>query len=375
MLISFQTYRTIKRTLALALHARRDSHGEQHLNTLALLICGIVGAGHVQFAQIADHVPIRGRKNESLITRFRRWVKHDAITPEALWLPFARAVVAGLVHAPLTIVLDGTVAGRGCVVLMASVLYQGRAIPLLWTVVKGKKGHLPQDVHCALIERLEEVVPPTATVVVLGDGEFDGVELLATIRAAGWEYVCRTASNITIYAYDRVFTVGDLPVARGKSVAIADVEMTLARYGPVLVVGVWDDDQDAPIYLISSLTAADAALAHYRVRFRIECLFANHKSRGFHIHQSQLSDPARLARLLIATSLAYLWLHAVAVFAQEQDWVSQFHRTDRCDLSLFQIGLRALRYAHREGKRVPVCFRLPANPSATLEQANGFSVR
>lgn len=362
MLISFQTYRTIKRTLAHALHTRRDSHDERHLNTLALLICGIVGTRHVQFAQIADHVPLRGRKNESVITRFRRWVKHEALTPEALWLPFASAVVAGLAHTPLTIILDGSVAGRGCVVLMASVLYQGRAIPLLWTVVKGKKGHLPQQLHCALIERLEQVIPATATVVILGDGEFDGVELQASIRAARWDYVCRTASNITISAHDRVFTVGDLPLTRGKSVAIADVEMTLARYGPVLLIGVWDDDQDAPIYLISSLTDADAAVAHYRMRFRIECLFANQKSRGFHIHKSHLSQPERLARLLIATSLAYLWVHAIAVFAQEQDWVRQFHRTDRCDLSLFQIGIRALHYAHREGKRVPVCFRLPVNP-------------
>lgn len=362
MHISFQTYRTIKRTLAHALHTRRDSHDEQHLNTLALLICGIVGARHVQFAQIADYVPQRGRKNESVITRFRRWVKHDAITSEALWLPFARAVVAGLAHMPLTIVLDGTVAGRGCVVLMASVLYQGRAIPLLWTVVKGKKGHLPQDLHCALIQHLQPLIPTTATVVVLGDGEFDGLELQATIRAAGWDYVCRTASTITIYAHERVFTVGDLPVTRGKSVAIADVEMTLARYGPLLVIGVWDDDQEAPIYLISSLKDADAAVERYRVRFRIECLFANQKSRGFHIHKSHLSHPARLTRLLIATSLAYLWVHAVAVFAQEQNWVSQFHRTDRCDLSLFQIGIRALRYAQREGKRVPVHFLLPLNP-------------
>ena len=158
MPISFQTYRTIKRTLAHALHTRRDSHDEQHLNTLALLICGIVSARHVQFAQIADQVPIRGRKNESLITRFRRWVKHDAITPDALWLPFARAVVASLAQSRLTLVLDGTTAGRGCVVLMASVLYQGRAIPLLWTVVKGKKGHLPHQVHCALIQRLQNVM-------------------------------------------------------------------------------------------------------------------------------------------------------------------------------------------------------------------------
>jgi hypothetical protein len=375
MLISFRTYRTIKRTLAQALHARRGSHHEQHLNTLAALICGIVGARHVHFAQIAEHAPLRARKNESVISRFRRFVKHDAITPEAMWLPFASAVVAGLAHTPLTLVLDGTVAGRGCVVLMASVLYRGRAIPLLWTVVKGKKGHLPQELHCSLIRRLEEIIPATATVVVLGDGEFDGVELQASIRAARWDYVCRTGSNITISAHDHVFTVGDLPIARGKSVAISDVEMTLARYGPVLVMGVWDEDQDTPIYLISSLTDADTAVEHYRKRFRIECLFANHKSRGFQIQKSHLSDPARLSRLLIATSLAYLWMHAVGVFAQEQGWVSQFHRTDRCDLSLFQIGLRALHYAQREGKRIPVSFRLPANPSAILQEANRFSVR
>ena len=122
MPMTFQNYRTIKRTLAQTLHARPGSHQEQHLNTLAVLICGIVGAQHVQFAQIADHAPIRGRKTESLITRFRRFVKHKAVTPEAVWLPFARAVLAGLAHAPLTIVLDGTTAGRGCMVLMASVV-------------------------------------------------------------------------------------------------------------------------------------------------------------------------------------------------------------------------------------------------------------
>lgn len=375
MPISFQTYRTIKRTLAQVLHTRRDSHQEQHLNTLTLLVCGIVGAQHVQFAQVAQHTPIRGRKNESLIGRFRRWVKHEAITPEALWLPFARALVEGLAHVPLTILIDGTVAGRGCVVLMASVVYHGRAIPLLWTVVKGKKGHLPQEVHCALIRRLQAVIPVDATVVLLGDGEFDGIELQATIRDANWDYVCRTASTITIYARERVFAVGDLPLSRGQAVAIADVQMTLARYGPVQVIGVWDADQDAPLYLITSLPDADSALERYRLRFRIECMFANHKSRGFQIHKSHLANPARLARLLIATSLAYVWVHAVAVFAQDQDWLAQFHRTDRCDLSLFQIGLRALRYAHREGKRVPVCFHLPAKPDPELVEANGFSVR
>jgi hypothetical protein len=375
MHINFQTYRTIKRTLAQTLHTRRNSHQEQHLNTLSLLICGIVGSQQVQFAPIADQAPIRGQKNESLITRFRRWVKHDDICLEALWLPFARAVLAALAVLPLTIVLDGTAAGRGCVVLMASVIYRGRAIPLLWSVVKGKKGHLPQKLHCALIEQLRKVIPAQAQVLLLGDGEFDGCELQAAIRAAKWEYVCRTASNITIYAHDQVFTVGTLPLSRGEAVAIADVQMTAERYGPLLLIGVWEQAHDEPLYLISSLSDADQAVERYRLRFRIECMFAEHKSRGFHIHKSHLSKPERLARLLIATSLAYLWVHAVAMFAKEQGWLERFHRKDRCDLSLFQIGLRAIRYALREGWRVPVSFLLPPDPLPSPQQANTFSVR
>lgn len=375
MPMTVQTYRTIKRTLMQTLHARVGGHQEQHINTLALLICGIVGAQHVQFAQIADHAPLRGRKTESLITRFRRWVKQKAVTPEAVWLPFAKTVLASLAHAPLTLVMDGTTAGRGCMVLMASVVYHGRAIPLLWTVVKGKKGHLPQTEHCALIKRLQAVIPATVQVVVLGDGEFDGTQLQAAMRTADWEYVCRTAVNITIYAHDRVFPVGSLPLKRGEAVAVDNVQMTAERYGPVLLLGIWDTNQDAPIYLVTSLSEPAAAAEWYRLRFRIERLFANHKSRGFHIHKSQLRHPERLARLLLATSLAYLWVHEVGMFAQEHGWVTQFHRTDRCDLSLFQIGLRAMHYAQREGKRIPMRLRLPAAPPTTRPDAHGFSVR
>jgi len=375
MHINFQTYRTIKRSLAQVLHTRANSHAEQHLNTLTLLICGIVGAQHVQLDKLASHAPIRGPKNESLITRYRRFVKHKDISADALWLPFARPLLKGLAQLPMTILLDGTTAGRGCVVLMASVVYRGCAIPLLWTVVKGKKGHLPEQVHCALIRRLQELIPPAATVTLLGDGEFDGTELQTTIRARNWEYVCRTATNILIAAARRVFSVGDLPLSRGEAVYMVDVRMTAKQYGPILLLGVWDAKQKEPIYLITSLADPNDAFERYRVRFRIECMFANHKSRSFRLDKSHLAGPERLARLLIASSLAYVWIHGAAGFAQAHGWVEQFHRSDRCDLGLFQIGLRAIQYALREGLRVPVSFLLPVGPPAAPQMANGFSVR
>ena len=100
-------------------------------------------------------------------------------------------------------------------------------------------------------------------------------------------------------------------------------------------------------------------------------MFAFPKSRGFHNHTSQLTTPERLARLLLATSLAYLWVQEEAMLAQAQGWVAQCHRTDRCDLSLFQIGLWAMQYARREGKRIPMRLRLATAPP----DPNGFSVR
>jgi Transposase DDE domain len=151
--------------------------------------------------------------------------------------------------------------------------------------------------------------------------------------------------------------------------------MTTERYGPVMLLGIWDTNQNQPIYLVTSLSDPAVAADCDRLRFRIERLFANHKSRGFHLHKRHLRHPERLARLLLATSVAYVWVHEVALFAQTQGWVGQFHRTDRCDLSLFQIGLRAMHYAQREGKRMPMRLRLPADPPPIVPNTNEFSVR
>jgi hypothetical protein len=73
--------------------------------------------------------------------------------------------------------------GGGCVTLMLSVVYRGRALPVAWLVVKGAKGHFPQTSHCALLAQIQPHVPPDASVIFLGDGEFDGTDLQAAIAS------------------------------------------------------------------------------------------------------------------------------------------------------------------------------------------------
>ncbi len=356
---TYRRYRAIKDALLQLFPARPTGHTERHVNTLAALICGIAGSRHTQTPKIADQAPGGTAQRESLIKRFRRWCANEAITLDAYFLPVAEAVLANLAQQPLVLIMDGSTVGRGCSALLLSVVYQGRALPLAWTVVQGAKGHFPATAHLALLAQVHALVPDGATVIFLGDGEFDGTELQATITSYGWAYVCRTAQNMVLVSEGEVLHFGDLALGRGEVLGLPDTQVTLEQYGPVLAIAWWDAEHVEPLYLVSNLELVDEACYWYRKRFQIETFFSDQKSRGFQLHKSQLRDPQRLARLLIAACLAYLWIVYLGVRAKRDGWLPVIHRRDRCDLSLFQLGLSLLAHLLKEGLPLPVAFQLP----------------
>lgn len=366
-------YHAIKQGLMHVYQPRPTGHREQHLNTLTAMICGLIGGKHAHLPTIADHAPSRGATQESVIKRFRRFLQHEAQTLDGWFLPVAQAVLQALAHQPLRLVLDGSAVGRGCLALMVSVVYHGRALPLCWVVVSAPKGHFPEATHRALLAQIRQIMPPAAAVIVLGDGEFDGVDLQADVRRYGWEYVCRTASTILISACGVQFPAGALGPQPGEALAVTPAWMTAARYGPISLLAVWEPPCPHPIYLVTNMRDLDAAVAQYKKRAHIETFFSDQKSRGFHLHKSHLSDPARVGRLLLAACLAYLWVVYLGVCAVRDEWLPQIHRQNRCDLSLFRLGLRLLARCLKEELPIPDGFLVPAMlppaPSHPAQQA------
>jgi hypothetical protein len=104
------------------------------------------------------------------------------------------------------------------------------------------------------------------------------------------------------------------------------------------------------------MASADEACRLYAKRFRIETFFSDQKSRGFHLHQSHLSDPTRLSRLLMAACFASIWIMYLGALCEHDGWISIIHRGDRCDRSVFQLGLRLLEYLLNEDRAIPVAF-------------------
>jgi hypothetical protein len=363
---TYRRYRAIKQAIMQFYQPRPTGHREKHLNTLVAMICGLTGGKHAHLPTIADHAPTGGATQESLIKRFRRFLQRDTHTVDGWFLPVAKELLTTLAQQPIQVVMDGSVVGRGCIALMLSVVYHGRALPLCWVVVRGKKGHFPETMHQALLVQVQEIMPQGATVTFLGDGEFDGTELQADLRRTDWHYVCRTASNILLSACGVSFHVGDLGPPRGELLALTPAWMTEAHYGPINILAIWEPQYQEPIYLITNMPDLDMALAMYKKRAHIETFFSDLKSRGFHIDKSHLSDPNRLSRLLIASCLAYLWIVYLGVCAVHQDWMQRLHRLDRCDLSLFRLGWRLLARCLKDHIPIPDGFLVPVTLPKSL---------
>ena len=66
--------------------------------------------------------------------------------------------------------------------------------------------------------------------------------------------------------------------------------------------------------------------------------------------------------MLIAACLAYIWIIYLGTLCGLEGWRHRIHRTDRCDLSLFRLGLDLLDYFLNEGMPIPVDFRLYQPP-------------
>ena len=364
-------YRAIKQALLQCYQPRPTGHREQHLNTLVAMICGLIGGKHAHLPMIADHAPSHGATQESVIKRFRRFLQHEAQTVASWFLPVAQALLQALAHQPIRVVMDGSVVGRGCLALMVSVVYHGRALPLCWVVVAAPKGHFPEATHRALLAQVQQLMPPAATVIFLGDGEFDGVDLQADLRRLGWQYVCRTASTILITACGVQFPVSAVAPQPGDALAVTPAWMTAEEYGPISLLAIWEAQYQHAIYLVTNMSDLDAAVAHYQKRAHIETFFSDQKSRGFHLHKSHLRDPARVSRLLLAACLAYLWVVYLGVCAIRDDWLKRLHRHDRCDLSLFRLGLRLLARCLKEEHPIPDGFLVPAEvPTTRLATAH-----
>lgn len=350
-------YHTIRNALNKCYPTEPEGRLARHLNTLAGLVSGIVSSGRTNLPQIAAKIP-DGTLPESRVKRFSRWIDNKRIDLDTYFLPYAEHLLASLSSARLFLVMDSSAIGRNCATLVLNVVYKQRALPLVWLVAPGSKGHFAEVDHIWLVQQVHRLLPDGVEVVFLGDGEFDGVGLLDQLDTYGWQYVCRTAKSSIVWQGESSFSLQRFDLEEGQRLCWTNMRFTRQAYGPVHLILWWAKGNEEPLYLVTNVAKTGQACSWYGKRFRIETFFSDQKSRGFHLHKTHLADPKKLERLMMAACLAYIWIIYLGCMAIADGWIAVIHRSHRCDLSLFQLGLRLRDFFLNEAEDVPVAFQI-----------------
>ena len=334
-----------------------------HITTLAMMVSGIVLGKSGHLSKSAAEVPHPTRE-DSIEKRLSRFVKNDNIDVKSYFMPFARQILQRFQDKPMFFSMDGSTFGNGCMALVVGLVYKKRAIPICWIVYKGKKGHASAKRHIQVLELLKEIIPPGSDVTLLGDGEFDSVELLEWIcQNTLWELAMRTAKNVRIKVGDDYFSFRDFCPKEGERVFLEDIGFTKQDLGPLNAVVWWGKGYKDPIFIVTTMDDLNAVCSAYSKRFAIETFFSDQKSRGFGMHKSRIKCPERLERLLLGASLAFLWMVHLGLETIERGYKAFIDRNNRRDKSVFRLGMDWLRHCLKYDISVPIEFTTPYTKS------------
>jgi len=348
---SLRTYNAVKGRVCQML-----PETDTYLTTnVSLMLTGLVRSKSVQQKKIASEVPLR-TQDRSFEQRQRRFLKNEQVHADPFYEPFIQPFLQACKGHMIPIILDGSAAGYYCQMLMAAVGYQHRALPLAWSARQGQKGHFSAVDHLDVTQRAANLVPEDTDVVLLGDGEFGNLPLARDATKRNWFFVFRAASDDTIWVDGEQVALDEFRVQHDQMLWLESVLWTAEQFGPVNVIVTWNDDEQAPMYLVTNFDLSQEALHWYDRRFWIEPMFRDDKSLGFNLQTSHLRDPKRMERLLLIVSLAYLWMLFLGSLAVFCGAIRLIDRIDRRDLSVFSYGLGWVPRIFRLDSYIPVRF-------------------
>jgi hypothetical protein len=79
-----------------------------------------------------------------------------------------------------------------------------------------------------------------------------------------------------------------------------------------------EDGHPEPWVIVMDCAPNEYKILDYGLRWGIESMFSDFKSRGFGITQSHLTDPDRLERLILVLALALYWSTSIGMFVESE---------------------------------------------------------
>ncbi len=296
---------TLAGTIGADLLARLPSQNKKQREGLALLVATALQVRGVNLNEWAAAVP---RATDRLDMRYQ-WISrvlgNGLIEVDAVMAPYAREVLARVGGNGRTIVLmiDQSRVNGAHQMIMVSLRVGERALPLAWRV-RAAQGAIGFAVQREALEAVAALLPEGMRPTLMGDRFYGSPALINWCRDRGWGWRLRCKQDLLVFDRGGETTLAEC-FARGERM-LRDIELTEKRARTHIAM-IHEAGHPEP-WIIALSDPPTTWRAHdYGLRWGIEAMFSDYKTRGFNLEDSRIERTDRLDRLMLILSLALHW--------------------------------------------------------------------
>jgi hypothetical protein len=246
-----------------------------------------------------------------------RFLKNPLVKPDEVMSFFAKDLLSRLSkhQSSLVLMIDQTKINDRLELLMVSIRMQKRALPILWCA-KETKGNIGFEHQKALLDVISSWIPKDVGVMLSGDRFYGSAALIQWCQTHEWQYRLRLKGNFKVYQRQ----------GPEKNLETLHKEGVKAIEGARFVMGVTtsvgmlhEKGHKEPWFIAMDCKPTKYRTLDYGMRWGIENMFADFKSRGFCLTQTQIRLADRLERLLLVISIAFHWAVSVGLAVKKKE--------------------------------------------------------
>jgi len=278
---------------------------KQQVEALADLAACALSCRSVNTAEWQAVLPRQACDDKSKERYISRLLGNRLIEPLAVMRGFIPelAALAGAGGKTVVLMIDQSKVRDGFECLMISLRTGERAIPVAWRVlpVKGNIGFNEQEL---LLDAVAAIMPEGVSILLAGDRFYGTAALIQWCRKQSWHYRLRLRDNLILHHEGGEITTGE--AAKAGMSAVLDAELN--NSGVKTHIGILHEKGHKEPWLIAlSEPPTKGRVLDYGLRWGIESLFSDFKSRGFAITKTQLKHADRIERLILVLTIALFW--------------------------------------------------------------------
>ena len=287
-----------------------------HIKGLADLAASMLACRSVNTSELLAVLPRQTKDADSRFRYINRWLQNPMIEPQRVMRGFIPEIaeVAATGGKTIILMMDQSKISDGFECLMVSLRCGERAIPVAWTVVQ-TSGGIGFDVQKPLLDVAVGMMPEGANILLAGDRFYGTAALIAWCQKQRWNYRLRLKDNLILHHDGGEITTGEAAKAGMTSLLDAGLNETKVKTH----IGILHEKGHKEPWIIAmSDTPSKGRVLDYGMRWGIEPMFSDFKSRGFGITKTQLQHADRIERLILVLTVALFWAASTGMAPPEK---------------------------------------------------------